>query len=178
MKEKEVQITTIIGRGAECNGDFSADCSVRIDGTIQGNLTVSGMAIVGACGYINGNVNAQTVIIGGEVNGNVNAPVKVELTTTARVIGDITTGSIVIDEKAVFQGRIDMNQDPHSKRQRPNGRAVKASRKSAKAAIEEALREVEEADKVETEQLSTAERSAIPSGPNPAAQPVRETGEV
>lgn len=177
MKEKEVQITTIIGRGAECNGDFSADCSVRIDGTIQGNLTVSGMAIVGACGYINGNVNAQTVIIGGEVIGNVNAPMKVELTTTARVIGDITTGAIVVDEKAIFQGRIDMNQDPHSKRQRLSGRALKASKKTAKAAIEEALREVEEADKVETEQFMTAERSTMRSEGNPAAQSVKEMGE-
>lgn len=176
MKEKEVQITTIIGKGAECNGDFNADCSVRIDGTIQGNLTVAGMAIIGAFGYINGNVNAQTVIIGGEVTGNVNAPVRVELTTTARVIGDITTGSIVIDEKAIFQGRCDMNQEPHGRRQRLSGRALKASKKSAKAAIEEALREVEEADKVETEQFTTAEKSeAISVSP---VQSVKETGEI
>lgn len=175
MKEKEVQITTIIGRGAECNGDFSADCSVRVDGTIQGNLTVSGMAIVGACGYINGNVSAQTVIIGGEVNGNVNAPVKVELTPTARVIGDIATGAIVIDEKAIFQGRCDMNQDAHGKRQKLSSRTLKASRKTAKAAIEEALREVEEADKVEREQFLTAAES---EGHIPAAQSAGEVGEA
>ena len=100
--------------------------------------------IVGASGCINGDINAQKVVIGGEVYGNLNVPEKVELTSTARVIGDITTSGLVIDEKAVFQGRCDMNQDA-SKKPRPNNKAVKAMKKTAKAAVVEALKEAEEA---------------------------------
>lgn len=148
MKKKETQITTIIGMGAECNGDFLADGSIRIDGTVNGNVTVSEAVIVGASGCINGDINAQSVIIGGEVYGNLNVPEKVELTSTARVIGDITTNGLVIDEKAIFQGRCDMNQDA-DKRPRPNGKAVRAMKKSAKSAVVEALREVEAADQNE-----------------------------
>lgn len=143
MKKKEVQITTIIGNGAECNGDFFAEGSIRVDGTIQGNVTVSGTLIVGVAGYINGDVNASVVIVGGEINGNVNAPEKTELTSTARMIGDIVTTTIVIDEKAIFQGNCNMNQDVSGKRPRINSKTLKAGRKTAKAAIEEALREVE-----------------------------------
>lgn len=150
MKEKEVVITTIIGKGAECEGDFSAEGSVRIDGCINGNVTVTGTLIVGATGSINGDVSAATAIIGGEVTGNVNAPGKAELTTTARVIGDITTGTIIIDEKAIFQGKCDMNQDVSSKRPRPNGKALRNGRKLAKAAIAEALKEVEAENREET----------------------------
>ena len=144
MKKKETQITTIIGMGAECNGDFSAEGAIRIDGTVNGNVIVSDTVIVGASGCINGDINAQKVMIGGEVYGNLNVPEKVELTATARVIGDITTGGLVIDEKAIFQGRCDMNQDA-GKKSRPNNRAVKAMKKSAKSAIAEALKEVDEA---------------------------------
>ncbi len=151
MKKQDVQITTIIGNGAECNGDFNAEGSIRVDGTIQGNVTVSGTLIVGVAGYINGDVNANVVIVGGEINGNVDAPEKMELTSTARMIGDIVTSTIVIDEKAIFQGNCNMNQDVSGKRPRPSSRTLKAGKKSAKAAIEEALREVEEADQQEAE---------------------------
>lgn len=142
MKKKETQITTIIGISAECNGDFSAEGAIRIDGTINGNVNVSDLIIVGASGCINGEVNAQRVIVGGEIYGNLNVPEKVELTSTARVIGDVTTNGLVIDENAVFQGNINMNQD-NSKRPKPNTRTMKAVKKSAKLAVEEALREVE-----------------------------------
>lgn len=142
MKKKETQITTIIGLGAECNGDFTAEGAIRVDGIINGNVTVSDMIIVGASGSIIGDVSAQRVMIGGEVNGNLNVPEKVELTSTARVIGDIMTNGLVIDENAIFQGNINMNQEG-GKRPRPSNRTMKAVRKSAKLAVEEALREVE-----------------------------------
>lgn len=144
MRKKEVQITTIIGMGAECNGDFTATGAIRIDGTVNGNVIVTEMVIVGASGVINGDINAQKVVIGGEIYGNLNVPEKVELTSTARVIGDITTNGLVIDEKAIFQGRCDMNQDVN-KRSRPNNKTLKAVRKTAKVAVAEALREMEAA---------------------------------
>lgn len=144
MRKKETQISTIIGMGAQSNGDFIAEGAVRIDGTVNGDVTVTEMVIVGASGCINGSIKTRKVVIGGEVYGNLNVPEKVELTSTARVIGDITTNGLVIDEKAVFQGRCDMNQDA-SKKPKLNNKAVKAMKKSAKSAIVEALKEVEEA---------------------------------
>lgn len=143
MRKKETQISTIIGMEAVCNGDFASGGSVRIDGTVNGNVTVTDCVIVGASGCIHGDINARKVVIGGEIYGNLNVPEKVELTSTARVIGDLTTSALVIDEKAVFQGRCDMNQDV-SKKVKLNNKAVKAMKKSAKSAIVEALKEVEE----------------------------------
>lgn len=143
MKKRETQISTIIGMSAECNGDFTADGAIRIDGTINGNVTVSDTVIVGASGCINGDIRAQKVIIGGEVYGNLDVPEKVELTSTARLIGDITTNGLVIDEKAIFQGSCNMNQDG-GKRSKTNSRAIKEMKKSAKSVISEALRETED----------------------------------
>ena len=111
MRKNETQISTIIGMNAECDGDFKAEGSIRIDGTVNGGVTVTDTVIVGASGCINGDINSKKVIIGGEVYGNLNVPEKVELTSTARVIGDITTNGLVIDEQAIFQGSCNMNQD-------------------------------------------------------------------
>ena len=85
------------------------------------------------------------------VYGNLNVPEKVELTSTARVIGDITTNGLVIDEQAIFQGSCNMNQDT-SKRPKPNRRAVKEMQKEAKSAISDALKDAESASAGESDQ--------------------------
>lgn len=144
MKKKELQISTIIGMSAECNGDFTADGAIRIDGTVNGNVIVTDTVIVGASGCINGDIHAQKVVIGGEVYGNLDVPEKVELTSTARLIGDITTNGLVIDEKAIFQGSCNMNQDG-GRRPKTSNKAIKEMKKSAKSAITEALMEAEDA---------------------------------
>lgn len=144
MKNKDTKITTIIGNGAECNGDFNAEGSVRIDGCINGNVTVTGVLIVGATGQINGDVTATSTIIGGEVFGNVDITEKTELISTARIIGNITTKLIVIDEHAIFQGNCNMNQDVNSKRPKPSFKAARDGKKSSREALEKALKEVEE----------------------------------
>ena len=155
-KDKEIRIGTLLGRGTELEGDFSAEGSVRIDGIIKGNVTVSESMIIGATGNIEGNISAKSIIVGGEVLGNIDAPEKAELTATARVLGDITTNLIVIDEHAVFQGKCDMNQAVPDRKTR--SKAVRAGKKSAKAALAEALREVEAANQ-ELEQPETEPES-------------------
>lgn len=156
-KEKQIQLSTLIGKGSELSGDFVVEGSARIDGKVNGNVTVNGVLIVGSTGNISGNVSANAVVIGGEVLGDINAPEKTELTATAKVLGDITTAVIVIDEKAIFQGKCDMNQaTPDKKTKSRTAKATRAGRKTAKAAIAEALKEVEEEAKKEAEALENA----------------------
>lgn len=144
MKRSVAKIGTIIGKGNIINGDFQAAKSVRLDGEIDGNVTVGGLLVIGSAGRINGNVEAAAAIVGGEVIGDIIAPDKIEITETARVIGNLKTNVIVIDEKAVFQGQLDMYQEemPAKPKRRPL-RESKAVKKTAKDALKEALREVD-----------------------------------
>jgi len=142
-KNSEVKITTLLGAGSEVKGDFNSDGSVRIDGTVNGNVTVAGTLIVGAGGSINGNISANSVMIGGEILGDITTKEKTELTSTAKVFGNILTNVLVIDENAIFQGGCDMGQSASGGTGKlANARAVRAGKRSAKAAIEEALRDV------------------------------------
>lgn len=146
-KDTEVKISTLLGKSVEMEGDFRAGGSVRVDGKINGNVTVTGTLIVGVTGSITGTVEAASALIGGEVLGDVIAPDRVELTETAKVWGDITTNVIVIDEHAIFQGKCNMYQEAPEKLAKSRnvpGRDMRASKKSAKEAIEEALKEVRE----------------------------------
>ncbi len=158
MKNSEAKITTILGKGSVVHGDFTVPGSVRIDGCVEGDVNVKGQLIVGATGKVFGNVTAASVIVGGEVNGSVEAKEKVELVSTARLIGDIRTEIIVIDAKAVFQGRCDMNQD-EDKTRKHAPKETKAGKKSAKVALQEALKEMEE----ESEEMDYLESVAANS---------------
>jgi len=159
-KAKQVKINTLIGKGTDIAGNFSAQGSARIDGKIVGDVTVTDALIVGATGSINGNVTAKSVVVGGVVLGDVTAPEKIELTATAKVLGDIATKVIVIDENAVFQGSCNMNQSDAEKKARPkvSPNVVRAGRKSAKEALEEALKEV--AEEARREGATAAEENA------------------
>lgn len=146
---KEMEITTIIGKGAVCGGDFSAKGSARIDGKVDGDVTVQGTLIVGASGRIDGNVKAQAVTVGGEIIGDIHASDKLELTATARVIGNVSTSLIVIDEKAIFQGSCDMKQDASGKRAPIPSRALKAEGRDAREAVAAALKDIQEENPAE-----------------------------
>ncbi len=103
------QVGTIIGPGAVLDGPLTTKDSTRIDGTVKGNVTISGALIVGQEGKITGTISAMNAYIAGEVTGNIAAPQgKVEISDTGKVIGDITCKGIIIDENAVFSGQCDM----------------------------------------------------------------------
>lgn len=143
-KKAALAMTTIIGKGTIVNGELITEGSARIDGIVEGNVTIPGDLIIGSTGKVNGDIKAQSAVIGGEVNGDVSAPDKVELTATAKVLGDLFTKAIVIDEHAVFQGKCDMNQQmpEKSRKKKPVVKNTNPVKKSAKAALQEALMEV------------------------------------
>ncbi len=103
------QIGTIIGPGAVVGGPITTQDSARIDGEVNGDVSVTGALIVGQAGRITGSVSAVNAYIAGEVTGNIFVPQgKVEISDTGKVIGDVSCTGIIIDENAVFQGKCDM----------------------------------------------------------------------
>ena len=105
------QIGTIIGPGAVLGGPLSTNDSARIDGTINGDVTITGALVLGQDAKITGNVSCLNAYVAGQITGNISAPTgKVEISDTGKVIGDVTCKGIVIDENAVFQGKCDMQE--------------------------------------------------------------------
>lgn len=108
-------ITSFIAAGAILDGPFTAKESTRVDGTINGNVSVNGSLIVGQEGKINGAVSVTNLFLAGEINGNVNASTgKVEISDTGKLIGDLSAKTLVIDENAVFQGQCQMTAEKTS----------------------------------------------------------------
>lgn len=135
-----VRINSILGPGSELQGSFMVQGSARVDGIVNGDVKVTGTLIVGSTGMIIGNVEAESIIIGGEVQGNVFAPLMAELTEKAKVTGDVTTKDIVLDDAAVIQGRCNVYEDTaDGKRKLVIPRSAKPSDRSVKRTAKEAL---------------------------------------
>lgn len=130
------QVGTIIGPGAVLDGPLTTKDSTRIDGTVKGNVTVSGALIVGQEGKIVGTVSCMNAYIAGEVEGNLSAPQgKVEISDSGKIIGDVSCKGIIIDENAVFHGQCNMTGVEKSSAEIAKERAVadKASEETSNA---------------------------------------------
>ena len=142
------QVGTNIGPGAILDGPLTTKDSTRIDGTVNGNVTISGALIVGQEGKITGTVSAMNAYVAGEITGNVSAPQgKVEISDTGKVIGDVTCKGIIIDENAVFHGNCEMTSIDKSSAAIAKERAV--ADKSSEETTEEKKDENKEENKEE-----------------------------
>lgn len=135
-----VRINSILGPRSTLQGNFTAEGSARIDGNLCGDVKVTGTLIVGSTGKICGNVEAEAVIVGGEVQGNIFAPQMAELTEKAKVTGDVTTKDIEIDDAAVLLGRCIVYEDtPDGKTKLVIPKSAKPSDRPVKITAKEAL---------------------------------------
>jgi cytoskeletal protein CcmA (bactofilin family) len=92
--------------GTKLVGDLSSESSLRVDGSIQGNVNCAGKIVIGTEGSIVGDV----ISVQAEIEGTVEGDLKVEdiliLQKTAIVKGAMTVGRLVIEDGAQIGGNI------------------------------------------------------------------------
>lgn len=98
---------TIIGAGVRIKGDIQGDSKMEFHGTVEGNVELDGILVIGDSGKIVGDVSAISVFVDGEIKGNVRAKDKVQLSSNSKLMGNIEADKISIHEGALFQGRVD-----------------------------------------------------------------------
>jgi cytoskeletal protein CcmA (bactofilin family) len=101
---------SIIGSDLEIFGRLLATKSLRIDGTVVGNIETKPGADVcialGKTALVQGNISGVRVLVAGRVEGNVLATERVELHSGADVHGDIVYAQIGIEHGARLSGQL------------------------------------------------------------------------
>lgn len=94
----------LIGKNTVINGNISVQGCTRIDGYIEGTLAVDNTLHVGEAGVIKAPIYAQNAVIAGTVFGNIVCKGRLQLTTTAKVTGNLKCASLSIPDGAYFRG--------------------------------------------------------------------------
>ena len=105
-------LTAFIDQGSSFEGKLSFKDTVRIDGHFSGEITSENTLVVGESGVIEADIRSQTVIVSGTIHGNVLASKRVVLHKSARLDGDVETPSLVMEEGAVLNGKLNMAAAP------------------------------------------------------------------
>lgn len=104
------QMETLIGPSTSIKGSLTSNGALRIDGQFEGDITTTADIIIGESGRVSATVDAKNAIVAGAVTGNMDIGDKLELMPTAKIIGDLKVGSLIIGEGAIFKGNCEMRQ--------------------------------------------------------------------
>ena len=91
-------------------GNLKTSGDIMIEGTVDGDIRAH-LLTVGECATVNGECVADDVVVNGRIVGTVRG-LKVRLTSTARVEGDIIHKTIAIESGAHFEGSVQRQDDP------------------------------------------------------------------
>lgn len=97
------QVDSIISNDIVFVGDITSGNSVRFEGTLKGNVTVSGNFVVGRNAVITGKIKAKNVHVIGLVEGDIDCEL-LKIFSTGKVTGDAIVDDLIVDEGAVLTG--------------------------------------------------------------------------
>jgi cytoskeletal protein CcmA (bactofilin family) len=109
-RKKQPPIRSLIGEGIVLKGTIDFSDGMRVDGEVHGDLMAArdtpSLLVVGAKARVIGKVNADHVIIVGEVIGPVMCTGLLELQPTARIQGDVSYQLLEMHPGAVIDGEL------------------------------------------------------------------------
>lgn len=109
LPEIEPNNVNRISYGTDIKGNIKTNSDIRIDGSLEGNLTTAGKIVVGETGKIKGEIKCKNSDIEGQLIGKIVVEELLALKRTSSINGDIVTDKLAIEPGAAFTGKCDMS---------------------------------------------------------------------
>ena len=101
---------SILSSDLTITGNIRTTGDIQVEGTIEGDVYAH-LLTVGESAVVRGEIVADDIVVNGHVIGRVRG-LKVRLTSSARVEGDIIHKTIAIESGAHFEGSVQRQDDP------------------------------------------------------------------
>jgi cytoskeletal protein CcmA (bactofilin family) len=92
-------------------GELSSDEDLIIEGTVEGRIAhQSHQLTIGKSGRVKADVHARIIIVEGTIEGNLRGDEAVYIGRTARVVGNVTSPRVSMEDGATFDGSLKTSQ--------------------------------------------------------------------
>ena len=117
-----------IGKAVKVNGQIYSKEDLYVDGDVEGTIELHDNKLtIGPNGKVHAAVKAREVVVLGTIQGNVEASDRLEIRKDGRLVGDIRTARIIIEDGAYFKGSIDIVRNEQAKPAQPRPQAAAAT---------------------------------------------------
>jgi len=101
--------TAVLGKSVIVKGQIFSREDLTIDGEVEGTVELQEHRLtIGPNGKVRASVKARELVVLGMVHGDVETTDKIDIRKDAKLVGDIKTARIVIEDGAYFKGNIDI----------------------------------------------------------------------
>ena len=106
--------SSYLGTGLKIKGEITGNEDLRLDSNVEGLVSIGGFRLtLGPTAHVVANIVAREAVISGEVTGDISACDRIEIMKSASIVGDLSTGKIMIEEGAYFKGGVEIGATTH-----------------------------------------------------------------
>jgi cytoskeletal protein CcmA (bactofilin family) len=99
----------VLGKSVIVKGQIFSREDLTIDGEVEGTVELQEHRLtIGPNGKVLASVKAREIVVLGTIHGNVETTDKIDIRKDAKLVGDIKTARVVIEDGAYFKGNIDI----------------------------------------------------------------------
>lgn len=125
----------VLGKSVMVKGQIFSREDLTIDGEVEGTVELQENRLtIGPNGRVQASVKAREIVVLGTVHGNVEAAEKVDIRKEAKLVGDIKTQRIAVEDGAFFKGSIDITKPEVAKPPAPRPQPAPAPAPATAAA--------------------------------------------
>ena len=99
----------VLGSDVEIKGNLKFSGELTFEGKLDGEIQTDGTLNLGDSAVINGNINAQSVVVRGKITGNISAKEKIDIKSKTELFGDIRAAKLAVEEGVTFVGKTEVN---------------------------------------------------------------------
>lgn len=101
--------SAVLGKSVIVKGQIFSREDLTIDGEVEGTVELQEHRLtVGPNGKVLAGIKAREIVVLGTIHGNVETTDKIDIRKDAKLVGDIKTARVVIEDGAYFKGNIDI----------------------------------------------------------------------
>jgi len=103
-----VDTASLVDRHSAFDGNFRSQRDLRVEGELKGNVSCEGTLFVSEGATIAATVDAEHITVAGELTGEIRCRGRLQILASGRVRATVSTGSLVIQEGAIYEGQLEM----------------------------------------------------------------------